>query len=473
MTKVLTTDEGAPEVTLVTTQGQLRTVPMDMSGALPSVLPPLGFGVLYVDPSNITGNASDSNPPGPFPLAPILTTDHASSLWLFKNINANLEVVYLSDDPTTQSLFMGPMTVVSNGASVRVRGTQQTLVAGLTVDASTNMFPLTNTRATIQSGVFDFAPHRRRLVVVTAGPALGLTAWLPAAAVAGVLGVLSAPVAHPLVQGAIGNGNVFDIRRGSFVRVAYFGPTPSDPQIGGVSFEDFTFQPLPGGTVSAFNDFGFFSATKFLRCRFLSAFCGFTTGVGFTFENCYTESVLSGEVIVGFSAGVLEGEVAALEVALDTDAYVTGHGITVAPNSVEILFVSALAGAGAQWWDCTNPDGALYLETTSQSAGAPNARFAGTARLWGAANIGPGIGLGPGARLTISAADVPTITGANGDFAFKLPPAGAVVQQARSWDNALGQYTGEFVTLWGNWTNPAQLNFNAHSLQSDAHLIGV
>jgi hypothetical protein len=89
-------------------------------------------GAWWVDPSNVTGNASDSNP-GTSETAPLKTFGQIVRLWGTNNptLNQNTTITFLSDQPD----FSDPVDIVPicNQVFLTIIGTTTTILSGCTI----------------------------------------------------------------------------------------------------------------------------------------------------------------------------------------------------------------------------------------------------------------------------------------------------------------------------------------------------
>lgn len=99
--------------------------PLVIAGTFPTAI--------FIDPSNSTGFASDSNPGTA--LLPLLTTQFLNSVLLFKTLNGNTTITYMSDDLGGNGLDWSKLDL--NGANLTFQGTPVTLHTGGTLNAGT------------------------------------------------------------------------------------------------------------------------------------------------------------------------------------------------------------------------------------------------------------------------------------------------------------------------------------------------
>lgn len=170
--------------------------------------------VLFVDPSNSTGNASNDNV-GNDPMAPIATMQEtARRLSRPTIIDQNVEVTVLSDGPSDDPFFYDiAVNAAGFPGSVNVRSFPSTL-ATVVLDGVTTQNSATNTYATITVGGFDFTPYVNSRYEVAVGASPGSIGWI--VAVPGA--VDTAIVTRPFNKTSFGStnlavGNTIDLQR--------------------------------------------------------------------------------------------------------------------------------------------------------------------------------------------------------------------------------------------------------------------
>lgn len=427
------------------------------------------FGVArFIDPSNSTGFASNSNtgatnnnvPPGS---GPILTTAHLQDLIFLKSLTADTTLLYMSDDPTGSALDVTNGVLNLNGHKLFVQGTPQVTHTGGTLNAGTIAInPGANQRQVVHtSDLANFAPFVGQYVrdSVTLGTAWVMSATTPAAP------SCTRPV-NETGDGAstLTSGNAYTIRRGSNLTLSA-GPGPTDENtVGFIVFADFTLQDGRGP-----------AGSTFLRCAFPN---------GDNVENairgnCYVNGATAAGTI-SMSAGgfVTINGGGAEKLLLDSDTYVTGRALIVGSADFQGLSINAGFGAGVQIQDMGNSSiGGLCIYENVDLSGSLFA--VDSPLIWGTGNVGYGISVLTG-TLIVPSIPVPTVTGLLGDFAFHAPNGGTPVTVARFFDDTTGAYSeaGGVATRTTTWahlaaaTGAGGFNFQAHSPAAQASVIG-
>ena len=437
-------------------------------------LTPFVGTTVYVDPSNVTGFASDSNtgltannvPAGS---GPLLTTAHLNSLMALRYLTEATNINYLSDDNSGT-----PFTTTSlnfNRFTLNVIGTPQKAVT-TTVVAATAVTPLTNTRQTVQFAISPLPYILTQLggssgaqgyfFIDRTGGNSGVSAWIVASA-GGNTAYCSIPLDSTFSTiSTVSPGDTVDICRGSFLNCGYNVYQDQGDEV--------LFQNVSDNTSSGSS--GFFQRSSVVLSSEFGSLHGFIVGINTTTG------------ISEFQFGVYVSTFDTTHKQYDTSpslqilssTYVTGYGILVGPGGFgELVVTDADSGKGICLSGCTSPLAALLINGDVSFAG--NGVQLYTTLAWGSGNTGVGIALGPGASLTVpaNATERPLVTGTAGDFGF-IPPnsgAGSVVTTARPWNEGGGTWGAAATTTWANLTNAASLNYNAHDVGTNAVVIAL
>lgn len=438
----------------------------------------LGFTALFVDPANSTGFAADSNTGAnstnvPAGTGPILTTRHLNELLFFRKLTANTTVTYLSDD--TSGTPLDYSTIDTAGFTLTFQGTSQLLHTGGTLDAGTLAInpaaPGGGQRQTAHTtDIADFTPFiwtgnggtaaHPVYLNDTTGANIGTKSWLVKNV--GATASLSWPVTTGQAQGSLTIGDGYTLLRGSILRLSAMG------------------QPVGLGTV-AFNNFAFDIASigapnsTYTRCSFEGVLqCG-----GF-----FIESYIGGGVSPASDVTNITIAVASVIVSVGgqnryAGTFVIGDGDYITGDSLDLsvgVFSGAVIASGSfassvQFQDMTR--GGLIIGEDIIMNGI---------LVWGNGNAGPGMTI-RAASINVSATvgEIPTVTGAGGDFAFVAQNGGALVSVARAFDDSTGEYTeiggvATRATTWANFANTIAgggFGFQAHHPATGATIFGT
>jgi hypothetical protein len=439
--------------------------------ALEGVRSPWTIENFYVDPSNSTGHASDSND-GLTSSTPILTTAELNMRLFLHDIQVNAIITYLSDDlgyvqfdPSTISIGLGAP------GSLTFQGTQQILHTGGTIDAGTiainpaaagggqRQVVHTSDLTTFLPYVIDALGGTADNPTYIRDSATDDSAWI-VSATAPASPSMSRPAGPDNESaGSITIGDGYTVARGSILGIAQSSVVTGNG-LSSIVFIDFAF------TAESIVAIG---STCF-RCSFLN-----TITYGVTLQNCFCANGIQNEYgSILLNGGVLlttENDFCITETQFGSDLYIasseTNSGIIISPVDYAAIFVDPGYGAGIQVQDAAGPG--IEISGTAL-LGSP---YFGGALVWGNGN-GLGILIDPnGAGLVWNfAPNIPSITGLTGDFGFTPQSGTGVLFVARPFDETTGVYGPSSATTWANFANPSIFNFQAHSVSTNASLIG-
>lgn len=446
----------------------------------PSAAQPLGLTALFIDPSNSSGHASDSNS-GASSSAPILTTAHLNTLLAFRALTANTTVTYMSDDSGSVALDYGTLSLGS--FAFNINGTPQVVHTGGTINAGTIAINPTASgggqrQVVHTSDLSTFAPyvwtgnggsgaHPFLLVDLTGGNS-GTAAWIVSAATPASPS-MSRPITSAQQPGAFTIGDSYQIQRGSVLNIANCRPYANAD--GSVNVQNFAFGATHIGSCGA----------NYFQCSWEAQ----VTAGGLT-TNCYIGIGAAEFTPMGYlavSSGVYistEDDFVSSLFGIGGDAYVTGYGLIISGAAYADVFVFVGypgIGAGIQLQDTTSTFGALNVQGTLAtvffSSDVDDSTF------WGNGNAGAGVILNPGAQLVVSDEVPPSVTGTGGDFAFQT--TAGPVKVARAWNDATGAYTEAGgpptrATTWANFAaaiGSGGFAFQAHDVASSANIVAV
>jgi len=443
----------------------------------------------FVDPSNVSGTASDANT-GLTPSTAILTTAELNRRLLFKIVTVNSLITYLSDDNSGTVLDLSSPTVGSTG-SLSFKGTPQVLHTGGTLNAGTIAInpsaPGGGQRQTAHTtDLATFAPftivskggaalHPCYLVDTTGGNS-GTSAWIVNG---GATANLSRPMDSTFVSpGTLTIGDSYRIQRGSLLAV---GGAMVEPQFTRVTFTDFAFTLNSVTAPGSFLPFYFRCSTDntaFSPGGYLHGF--FASDISF---------VATGAFFIDAGVWLLAGSTTAgTLIELTNDVYITDTPGFVGPQALvcsptvnaNISILNSLGPpSGVQLQDITDTVAAMIIGSAPPNlSGQPS----GAALIWGNGNTGFGIALELNGLATVpaNAGFVPSVTGALGDFCFIQQSTGTLLTVARAFDPSTGEYTeiggpATRTTTWAHFVaalGAGGFNFQAHNPETNAHIVG-
>lgn len=433
---------------------------------------PFGFMTFYIDPSNSSGLANDSNS-GADTTHPILTTTHLHTLLFFRYLTGNTTITYMSDD--NSGVAFDRSMLYGNGFGLTIQGTTQIVHTGGTINSGTiAILPTSNQPQEIHtSDISDFGPY---LFTGLTGSATNPCRLVDSVTTAGSWiyfgdGYATAEGSRPVMPdgsaGTITIGNAYTIQRGSILKLALTAIFPNDIN---TTFNDFTFTVDSGGPQGT-GDFSGLGLPNFNRCSFLGPIT-----ISSNMSDCFCCQGTQGTGLVSFSAGVLmpftdtDEMPGCLNVSGDT--VITGsQGLFIAGTFISNLFIAKGIGAGIQF---QHNAGLVIGAGGSMTQGFA---FGASALYWGVNNTDFGIIILEGGIATVPTSPVPIVTGISGDFAF----SGGGVTVARAWDDTIGDYTdaggpATRATTWANFAASISLNgfgFRAHDVATSAAIIGT
>jgi collagen type VII alpha len=454
----------------------------------PTARTPLG-AVRFIDPSNSSGLASDSNN-GATNVTPILTTAHLNNLLFFKSLTANTTITYMSDDLSGVGLDYSTMALGNFNLTFQmtpvVTHTGGTLNAGTVainpLAASGGQRQVVHTSDVVTFNPFVFtglggaSAHPQRLVA-TSGGDVNTGAWIVSATTPASPS-MSRSITPGGTNGNLTIGDTYKIQRGGIINVTQGQPPTQDAGPSG-----------GGGGLVFFNDAAFgltswgIGGIQYARCSFENSL---VVAAGLT--DCFVGAGIIEILPIGsisMTAGVLVTTIFDLlhsSISFADDTYITGSAFILSGNVYGSVTALPGSGNGIQIQDMTNPTGALIVLTAipfANQTGSPSNPL-----IWGNGNVGPGITIGPGACITVAdeVGVVPSVTGTGGDFAFIAENSGPLVTVARAWNNATGAYTeaGGVATRTTTWAHFAAsispgggFLFQAHNVATAASIIAV
>jgi hypothetical protein len=440
------------------------------SVALAGVRTPWTFTAFFVDPSNVSGHASDSND-GLTATTPILTTAEFNKRIFLHDVQVDCIVTYMSDDIGQVQLDLSTVSIgLGTLGSLTFQGTPQVLHTGGTINAGTIAInpsaPGGGQRQVLHtSDISDFTPY---VIPPLGGTAshpcyvqdsiTGDSAWIVSAAVSASPS-MSRPVTSSFIAGVLTIGNGYKIQRGSIFNISQSVLSTQNLASNAISFQDFAFGPL---------SFGFPAA--FFRC----SWDGGTICGGGNPVHCFISTGIQTIYPIGnfdINAGVFVTTTFDFftgNLNLSGDVYVTGDGFIIAPSAYTNVYVSEGLGAGAQFQDVVSGTEAGITCAGQVIFGDSDE---GDALLWGNGNT-IGMVIVGGVSVLVSASIVPTVTGSTADFAFlSIGPISSFVTTARPWDDGANNYGPSATTSWANFAG-VEFNFQAHNVTLGASLIG-
>lgn len=423
--------------------------------AAPLGFRPLPFTVLYVDPQDSTGHASNDNP-GTL-TRPILTTGEVNRRFLLRNLIGDTAVNYLSEDLGGEGLnfslsSLGPFNLIVNMTPVVVHTGGQLDAGTVAINPLALGGGQRQTAHTTDLG--DFGPFvlgvfggTATIPVRLVDTVTGFGVWLAAGAGSATASCTRPTDATVSATGPITIGNDYVLRRPGLLPLAAAAQPASDG--GALMFNDCAFPASSLGPelLTSFT----VAPTVLTHCASLGP-----QVFGGELNDCYLASGMQGNWIASLLAGLLIPniftDVQTGSLSMTGDVYITAINMTVGGGFYEDIFIPSgafgLPGAhtGIQLQDCPLSGDiaaiSLYAGSTFNVAGL----------IWGNGNPDVGMLIRPGA--TFSSQVVPSVTGTNGDFAMQNGSAGQV-QVARAWDDAAGAYTeaGGPATRATTWAN--------------------
>lgn len=417
---------------------------------------------IYIDPSNTSGHASDTND-GLSAGSPILTTDHLSLTFLFFRFG-DATIHYLSDD--TSGVSPNWETYLGNLIFV---GTPQVLHTGGTLDAGTvTINPIaaaggqrqeihTSDLVTFAPYLFDTTSAKYVTDIVT-----GARSWIVSASSPATASASQPTITQGAAEGVLTIGNGYTISRGSILAI-----NTGNSFFPFAEFQDFALSECDaefiGLTQCSISDRESFSVT--------SAFC----------QDCFINTIVG---VVSFNAGVwvIGNFDFSPEVTILNDTYVTGLQLILSEGNIQSIqiigrgnFIPGSYGYGAQFQDMTHAQAVAIYEPTNFSTFATLG--GADALLWGNGNAG--IGMLFAANAYASKTVPPTVQGATGQFGFL--DASGVVQVARAWVEATASWTDAGgpptrATTWANWATAiggGGFGFAAQDVSANIALVGI
>lgn len=437
------------------------------------------YPAFFVDPSNVSGNASDSNS-GLTLAAPIRTTIELNRRLFNKSVTVSSTITYMSDDLSGTVLDLSGVSILS-GSSLTFQGTPQVTHTGGTINGGTLAInPTAPGGGQRQTGhtsdLVAFAPFiltpfggaaaHPEYIIMSSGANAGSSAWIVNGL--GATASLSRPQdASFRNDGVISIGDSYRIQRGSLLAVG--GDVSATANANVITFNDFAFTQL-GVTTTGAGD------PTYGRCSLDTV--AISPGV---FYHCFLANDLSFTAVGGYllSAGVWlltggnTGD-SVLEVTNDTYATAAGNFFSIFCNANGngnlTIFAANDFPSGIQLQDFPNATAAMIIGSAPPLCTGQN----GPGLIWGSGNAGRGIVIAPNGLASVPAAvgSVPSVTGTAGDFAFLAQNGGAIDATGRPWDEVGDVYGPSAVTSWANFAGGA-FGFQCHHPATNAHLIGI
>lgn len=425
----------------------------------------LGPNPLYVDPADVSGHASDTNP-GSSSAAPIASTARVNELLENVQIDAStfLRVFYLSDDASGTPLNLNRTCV---GGALYFYGAPHVVRQGTLTAGTVGRNVATQRRDQVEdASLLDWSPYANMFLTDTAaGVSCAIVKALPGAA---STAYVSSPVDDSLgdfAPGVLASGDGYDVSHGSQITLGdlTFAAGSTFPDV-----EFFDFDLLSGPTSGAL-------LVTYRRCRPLAQlpqsaatflFVNCILGAHSDFDNWYSPA--SGfDIFAGLY--VTKAQDGGFYLSLFGNVYVTGVGLYY--GTLGYLVGDAFGGPGwdaaVQLQDCTSPLGAMWFTGVSLDLNA-SVLGDGTSSpgpIWGNGNAGAGLAFGPSSSVRLAAGTM-TATGAGGDFAF---PGAAAPTTGRPWVETLGGYGPAESCTWGNLDAAGDL----HANDTGAHAIAI
>jgi hypothetical protein len=453
----------------VTTVSSVATV------ALAGVRTPWLNTTFFVDPSNVSGHASDSND-GLTTLTPILTTAEFNKRIFLHDVQVDCIVIYMSDDIGQVQLDLSTVSIGLNAlGSLSFQGTPQVLHTGGIINAGTISInpaaPSGGQRQVVHTNdVTTFLPYVIPLLGGTADhpcyvqdSVTGDSSWIVSAAVPASPS-MSRPIhiidVQDISAGTITIGNAYTVRRGSVLSLALIYTPTIGADVQAITFQDFAFDEFSSIFLSnictrcSFDNFPFFGSTDLNHC-----FLGLGI-INLSGANLPINAGVIATTTNDFSQGL---------VTLSGDVYVTGNAFFVSQTAYSNVATFAGVGAGVQFQDIPDTKGALLINSNL---------FATDTLLWGNGNTGPGVTMFPEGCLTVTVSDPPSLTGSH-DFAYY--DSTGQVYVARAWDESVGAYTEagsppSRATTWANFVTSigsGGFNYQAHDVSTQASIVGI
>lgn len=438
----------------------------------------------FVDPANSSGLASDANS-GLTNTTPILTTLELGRRLFNKDVQVTSVITYMSDDTSGTTIDPTTFSVGITGVgSLTFQGTPQTLHTGGTLNAGTVTINPTaagggQPQTVHTTDLGDFTPFvftgnggsstHPAYVHDESGGNAGTLAWVMSQSGG------TAKTTRPELSGAAGTltiGDSYTIKRGSILRLC---ASDSAAGLGAITFNDFAFDSssigwrnhlMPGGYKMNYN-----------RCSFENFM-----SMGGNCVNCYFGadlSSLSGDMSLLINAGglILGDGVYSGQLFLTGDVYFAGAlSLTLGGQYYTNVTVNNSGiGPGIQVHDITTVPYAVgvFGDGTNASQTGSNGL------IWGKGSTGIGLVVVGQGSLLVGAANVPSVTGAGGDFGFQTHAG--FVQVARAFNPATGAYTeaggaATRATTWANFVTSIAgggFNFQAVAPESGGSVLGI
>lgn len=445
---------------------------------------PLSSTTYFVDPQNVSGNASDSNT-GTTAGAPFRSTAKMNSILFFGLLVGNTTITYLSDDqvdlPSQYAALDFSLTNGANRYTLSVVGTSQVVYNGGTFDAGTvALNPASNLGQVVHTtDITNWATY----IPTAAGPFF----WIKdvvSGAIAPILAIGSGAAPNTVDVGAPKNangtagtftiGHAYQILRGSHLGVSGISTTGPDGYVPGTS--------LIGGTQLnvSFSNIAFTVNSRIPNGANLTlcSMVGSLTA-GIVGNNCLFYGINANAPVTLYGGGLVTATSDTLSavLTLGDDACVTGYGLILSGSNYAGLVIGKLHNAhpSAQFHDTSGPGALIVLEDAQIGIVSGVSSAATDGLIWGGQN-GPGdnvngVAIGPGATLTVTLriGSAPKLTGNGTDFVF-LTTANGQTNTARAWNESTGAWSASFTAFWGNLT--ANLD-QAQDVGTNAAIIGV
>jgi hypothetical protein len=409
----------------------------------------------FIDPSNVTGNATDA---GPGDLAaPLLTVGELNRRLVQAPLDAIAYTITFLSDELGGDVQIDTFGVRGRDFELDFVGTPTVLHTGTLTAGTIVMNPAA--AAGGQSTILDdtvlgaggWAPFVGKLLRVTAGPRAGQACWITHSN-AGTTAVGSAPMLDAVLASGPQSGDAYEIVTGT---VAQFGSLATTNASGFplIQFADFDASAA-SGVINA-TGVGFIG---FLRCFMNVTESG---SEGTELDNCWAGDFIFADSLFVQGGAFMPRSPDGLGVVAMTlgDHALVGTVLIVSNAAVGVLSLGV--SVGVQFQNC--PGGAAMSVTEGLNVSLSSAR------VWGKNNApgGAAVAVHASASLTIA---VPTVTGPTADWVL-----GASGLEARAWDTVAGAYTAPIAArTWAALANTViggGFGNGAHNPNFDIHLM--
>ena len=401
--------------------------------------------VIYIDPMNSSGHASDSNS-GASPSAPILTTAHLNALMFARALTADTTVTYMSNDSSGTTLNYDSLLL--DGFALDFVGTPALTPVGVFNAGTIAINPSANQRQVVHSSEVAGWVTGTLVKDTTSGAFV----WI--ASTSGANGSATRPMTGPGTPGLFSIGDSFSFSVGTTIALDSMSSVDNN-----VSFTDFVITSSTGPVSATYN-----------RCSFSSSLWA-----GGFLNNCYLpEGIfqLTASAILMDAGYLFPGAADNCPglLFLTDDPYLTG-GVWVQSSN---CYANVFNSGGVQVQDM-GPSVAAGIVVNRIVNWGDQGLY------WGNGNIA-GVVVLPGSSLTVpkTPGQLPSVTGSGGDFLF-IASTGLTTNLGRSWIEATASWTdaGGPPTITTTWANlitavgSGGFGFNAHDVATSATVVGI